>query len=85
LLRELPDPQPGSTLAFYGMGNLVLHQGVLVYGLEDAVRLFYGDETLRVQLRPIKEPAGDAYRLWYHDGRLQRLDGDTTRRKRSDG
>jgi hypothetical protein len=73
LLRTLPDPRAGSTLAFYGLGDVRLRQGVFVFGLSDAVRLFYGDDTLRVEFRPLGAAADDAYHLWYHDGRLDML------------
>ena len=74
LLRAVPDPRPGSTLAFYRLGDLRIRDAVFVYGLDDAVRLFYGDDSLQVDFRPLGQPTtDDAYHLWYHDGRLERF------------
>jgi len=73
LLRVLPHPDSGSTLVFHGMGDLRARDGVFIFGLEDAARLFYRDESLRVEFRPLGSPNDSAYHLWYHDGRLAML------------
>jgi hypothetical protein len=75
LMRVLPQPRPGGTLVFYRLGDLRTRDGVFVYGLEEAARLLYGDEALHVEFRALNDvPDPLAYRLWYHDGRLDRLD-----------
>lgn len=70
LLRVLPHPRPGSTLAFYGLGELRGGRGVLVYGLDDAARLFYGDDSLKVVFGRPRGAGGYAYQLAYQSGRL---------------
>ena len=77
MLRLVPAPPAESRLAFYGIGELRARRGVFTYGLEDAVRLFYRDDTLRVVFRPLP-PRGDAaYHLWYDNGRLRLLDPES--------
>ncbi len=76
MLRTLPHPHPGSTLAFHGVGDLRRRGSVLVFGLEDAVRLLYTDDSLRVEFRARGRVTDDAYHLVYHDGRLDLLSSD---------
>ena len=73
LLHALPHPDTGSTLVFHGMGELRARQNVFVYGLEDAVRFFYRDDSLHVEFRRLEPVHDSAYHLWYHDGRLGML------------
>jgi len=73
LLRVLPAPAPGSTLAFYGVGELRTRQRVFSFGLEDAVHYFYGDDSLRVRFSALGTRNDATYHLWYHEGRLQML------------
>ncbi len=73
LLRQVPNALPGSTIAFHGMGDLRQRQGVFVFGLDDAVRLFYGDDSLKVAFPPRGPLSDDGYHLLYRDGRLERL------------
>ncbi|MBI1814967.1 MAG: hypothetical protein HYR72_08325 [Deltaproteobacteria bacterium] len=68
LLQVLPDPEPGRPLAFYGLGDL-RGRGVFVYGFEDAVRLYYDDPSMRVEVHRMGEPVESAYRLFYHPDR----------------
>jgi hypothetical protein len=68
LLQTLPDPEPGRTLAFYGLGAL-RGRGVFVYGFEDAVRLYYDDPSLRVEVLRMGEQRESAYRFLYHPDR----------------
>jgi 4-amino-4-deoxy-L-arabinose transferase-like glycosyltransferase len=75
LRRLVPHPQPGSELAFYRLGDLRAHQHVFVYGFEDAVRLLYNDDTLRIQFGTQGSAPQATYQLWYADGRLVLVSG----------
>ncbi|MBI3785924.1 MAG: hypothetical protein HY270_21230, partial [Deltaproteobacteria bacterium] len=72
LQQQLPAPHSNSTIAFYRVGELRVNQGVFVFGLEDAVRLIYADDSLRVLFPVLGEGVAD-YHLLYADGRLRRL------------
>jgi len=69
----VPQPRPGSELAFYGLGTLRAERGVFVYGLDDAVRLLYDDGSLRVRFGTRGDPSSANYHLSYDDGRLVML------------
>ena len=73
LQRTLPNPQPGSRLAFYHVGELRVRDGVFIYGLEDAVRLVYADDSLQVRFLALGDAIDVTYHLIYEDGHLQRL------------
>lgn len=77
VLREirqaLPQAPPAATLAVAGLGPLRLHQGVFVFGLEEALRLLYGDDHLRVTFVPLGTRPAEALLLVY-DGAHFRLE-----------
>lgn len=78
-LREvrqlLPEVEPGSTVAFYRVGELRTRDGVFVFGLEEAIRLLYDDGSLHVIFPELGRGDGANYHLVYQDGRLWRLGG----------
>lgn len=73
LRRLVPQPRPGSELAFYGLGPLRAQRGVFVYGFDDAVRLLYDDGSLRIHLGARGSAPLADYHLSYDDGRLALL------------
>jgi hypothetical protein len=74
LRQLLPQPRPGSTLGFYRVGELRVHDGVFIFGLEDAVRVIYNDDSLQVAFHALGDADGIDYHLVYLDGHLRRLD-----------
>lgn len=70
LLHQLPDPAPGSTVAFYGTAKM-REQGVFVFGLADAVHLLYGDESLKLVYLAADQTADEGIVFSYRDGRLR--------------
>lgn len=76
LQRLVPQPGPGSELAFYGLGELRGQQQVFVYGFDDAVRLLYNDGSLVTHLGPRGSAPQATYQLVYADGHLLLLNGE---------
>lgn len=71
----VPEVQPGERFAFSGLGELRMHDGVFVFGLDDALRLLYREPTLQVEFVPLGTKADARVHLQYLHGHLWRAGG----------